>query len=635
MNLFGSNKRTVVPTNDDTHDSADIDEIPQSEEEQKLLPQENIQPEEKPQPNTKQVNKTPVQKTNIIAVSHQNRIGQFLKLHCTNNTLDQAQNNKIRFLNGAVVKIEFDNDKNATITLLYAGNDNSVKKEPYYQTDKVVTSKSENNLKYDPVPFNYTLLNSTTYGKQNTVIYLVRHGEAWHNANTGRKGLVADTLLTKAGCEQTEGSAQAIFDDLDVYQQSKIDYYASSDLNRARETMYKIQAKIYLLNRKPTKSGKFAGSDEIVGLSLPTKILIVPCLHERVVKDKLKDSTPVLVSTGGRENYLKPRIIGKKLGLGSIESDTTSKTNCDKKQSPYYFRTPETQLNKINYNATYYHTFYDGVGSYNQRYNTFVVPGYTNTISEIEQRCETSKINILRMILNTIEEDEMSASLNTIEMSASSNTNASTDNPTTNQKVADTKMQQDADNAVMPRQEAEAAEVELKRREDEEEAKAAAVELKRQAADTAANAAAAATAAATTTSFDDFVNNIKKYILDIDQETYNKLLRKMNKLNDNRKAIISKRINDYIDENYTFNAQKSKTNPEIIRLNNILYELNPIITNDYYNGGKKSRRNKKIRRNKSKKLRKSHKINYTFISSNTGNRISNLKRNFTKHRKQT
>jgi len=541
------------------------------------------------------------QKTNIIAVSHQNRIGQFLKLHCTNNTVDQAQNEKIRFLNGAVVKIEFDNNKNATIKLLYAGNDNSVKGGPYYQTDEFINSKFAN-LKYYPVPFKYTLKYPTTYGRKKTVIYLVRHGEAWHNANPSIQGTVADTLLTKAGCEQTEGSAQAIFDDLDTYKQSEIIYYASSDLNRARETMYKIQAKIFLLNKKNTKSNRFAR------LSLPTTILIVPCLHERVVKNKLKNGNSVLVSMGGRENYLKPRIIGTKLGLGSIESDTTSKTNCDKKQSPYYFSTPKTQLNNVNYDATYYHTFYDKAGSYNQRYNTFVRPGKQNTISEIELRCESPGINILRMILNTIE--MRAAATDTAATAATASTAADTADAANAAANAVAKVD------IIP------APVGPDTRQQE-------------------NAKILKMIINSLINLDDNKEIQTKntlliqYISNATEDNYNIILDEMNELSPENKDNISRRINDYIDDNYMTNEQNSNTDPQLIRLNNLLDKLKPITKNEYHYGGKKSRRNKKIRRNKSKKLRKSHKINYTFISSNTGNRISNLKRNLTKHRKHT
>lgn len=308
----------------------------------------------------------------IIAVSHQNRIKKWIKEYCTCSDIDT-----VRFMNGAVIKIEFIGGV-ANMSLLYAGDSSSLhESKPYYQTDKFIET-NQPSLNYTATPFICSLNTPNKYQIENGIIYLVRHGEALHNLSLkkavwkGRliKGRISDTLLTEIGCKQMDGAAQSIFDDLNVrdFCGFYVNRYASSDLNRARETMYRIHTKLYeiyastnpgLLNNPLEPSNKF-----------PTEMVIIPCLHE-------------IVKNWGRENSLKMGWSGST----PVEQDTTSRNNCKAKLNE-----TDKNLPPLSDDAKSYHTFYAAVGTNKQRDQRI------ETWFEIEQMC--NNVDILDYIIN-------------------------------------------------------------------------------------------------------------------------------------------------------------------------------------------------------------------------------------------
>lgn len=226
-----------------------------------------------------------------IAVSHNNRIQQFLK---SVFKIDPVK--KIRFLNCAVLKIVITPDSKVNVKLLHSGDIKSAKKEKGKIIEYYV-----NNLANDPVTFIPELFPETYITKsppykqtQTQIIYLVRHGLAMHNPDPDQnvKGniLYLDAPLRVSGFFQAKDAAKIIANDL---ADTSVDFLMASDLVRSRQTLATIYTTMLELKQDPNNIDKII--DEAIlneqqkqqrkkqwwkGGNSNKDMIVVPCLNE-------------------------------------------------------------------------------------------------------------------------------------------------------------------------------------------------------------------------------------------------------------------------------------------------------------------------------------------------------------------
>lgn len=202
-----------------------------------------------------------------IAVSHNNRIQQFLKAIFGIVPLGKE---KIRFLNCAVLKIKIAPNSDTTVELLYSGDTASAKKEKvkslisrntvyelidYYVNDDIDKATVGN---FNPIVFaKKGIPKSYNNNEKHQIIYLVRHGLAFHNSDTdhnikGGTGLFLDSSLTLYGFLGAIDSAIAIMKDMNTNRFENIQFLMASDLIRSRQTLATIYNTMIGLNKEPT-----------------------------------------------------------------------------------------------------------------------------------------------------------------------------------------------------------------------------------------------------------------------------------------------------------------------------------------------------------------------------------------------
>ena len=306
-----------------------------------------------------------------LLVSHNSRIQCYLDKISHNIYPGNDLKRKIRFKNGALLKLTIINN-NCMISLIYEGDlgtkQPSVKK-PYWISEK----NSKINVIIQPnidqqstiifpkieVPItdiNFKLIFGDKfdmgYIDYNTpyIFYIARHGEASHNVvkffNVNR-----DTTLTSTGESQVEQTGQELNNDLDILGiDGKVKYIFISDLERTRFTARQI-----LFNVDYRKIAT-------------NEMIILPCSHEITTKK----------STGNCDIAEKSAKFNPLKGFGSAPENYSkcspkactfiNKNPADDSKAKIITNDPLITSNRYNLNWNYYQKFYDNKmrGDYSQ-----------------------------------------------------------------------------------------------------------------------------------------------------------------------------------------------------------------------------------------------------------------------------
>ena len=163
-----------------------------------------------------------------------------------------------RFMNGAVLRLEFDNN-GMSCTLVHQGElDPNEKKSDrkYYVTD---TSVSVDHFIPEEFPEFNSVDHSYKTDGNNYVFFLIRHGQGVHNTLKGMKKLRGDKNpeLTDKGVIQAENTGNAMKDDPE-FQEAK--YLFSSDLTRTIQTLVNVVKQCNTIDSK--------------------ELFVLPCSHE-------------------------------------------------------------------------------------------------------------------------------------------------------------------------------------------------------------------------------------------------------------------------------------------------------------------------------------------------------------------
>jgi hypothetical protein len=206
---------------------------------------------------------------------------------------------ELRFKNCAIILLKIDPKlKMIEISLIHDGDVNKKKKGYYYY----VQNKSSNNYEIEFPITKYTNIDgkfdnilkilhikSEDIGEKNINIYMIRHGEGFHNTVKGLSKIMklsskyVDSKLTNIGITQAINAAPTL-------NEINFDYLFVSDLLRTRETLQQI-----LLTNKYKKNIK--------------KIFVLPCSHELdYVKSGLCDESQKF-SMIENENKMSCKII--------------------------------------------------------------------------------------------------------------------------------------------------------------------------------------------------------------------------------------------------------------------------------------------------------------------------------------
>ena len=229
------------------------------------------------------------QKIVSIIVSHNSRIRCLLK------DIFKNEREIHRFKNCAILRFEVTPEK-INVKLINEGvldeEENNSKKEYYILKEIGEENKFKNTIKYKESNWKdleADNLKIETHG--NTyVFYIIRHGQATHNRNTGFKNikshLFKDTQLTETGIKQATGTGLKLklkkqtFDFLDEFNSAKKLFV--SDLKRTRQTLYhilKYNENFYQITNATLINGK-----SIYPLKPKHNFIILPCSHELAYK---------------------------------------------------------------------------------------------------------------------------------------------------------------------------------------------------------------------------------------------------------------------------------------------------------------------------------------------------------------
>ena len=148
------------------------------------------------------------------------------------------------------------------LSLVYDGDENSIKEDKIYCIKMMNTSYS-----VDEEKFNKTFKIEKNENTQQLKLFFVRHGFSEHNDNDTKTGK-RNTSLLQSGVEASSESGK-IFNE--TYKNIKIEAVFVSDLIRTQETAGYFLSKLYGFNTK-------------------TPIIVLPCLHESTELDGSKSS---------------------------------------------------------------------------------------------------------------------------------------------------------------------------------------------------------------------------------------------------------------------------------------------------------------------------------------------------------
>ena len=167
-----------------------------------------------------------------------------------------------RFMNGAVLRLELDNN-DMSCTLVHEGELDPTEKKSdrkYYVTN---TSVTVDHFIPEQFPEINNLEHSYKTDGNNYVFFLIRHGQGVHNTLKGIKKLRGDKnpQLTDKGVIQAENTGNAMKNDSE-FQEAK--YLFSSDLTRT------IQTLVNVVNQSDTIVNNVGGKE----------LFVLPCCHE-------------------------------------------------------------------------------------------------------------------------------------------------------------------------------------------------------------------------------------------------------------------------------------------------------------------------------------------------------------------
>lgn len=186
----------------------------------------------------------------ILLATHQTRIICFLKHIIEKNMINKLTLNidKLKFKNCAVLYCSWNDNNNMYIEMIYEGEINESEGE-YWTKDAF-------NVLFEEIVFNIEM------PKNNIEIFIIRHGEGWHNANKPiktkpeNKDKALDPHLTELGIIQAVNAANIIKTSITT---SKI-ILCASILQRTWETIACIS--------------------HIINKDIKKNICIIPCSHE-------------------------------------------------------------------------------------------------------------------------------------------------------------------------------------------------------------------------------------------------------------------------------------------------------------------------------------------------------------------
>jgi broad specificity phosphatase PhoE len=243
-----------------------------------------------------------------LIFSHNSRMQCFIERF----KKESMKSEKIRFKNGAIIKLVVENNK-ITPSLVYEGELDEketkkiVKKGAYYTKNKNTFNKNITNLstkvnsdkELQKYVSNKKIILSERFKKfsdyfgdkdlsilqyltkEKTIefdssktyeFYIIRHGQGIHNGvgafTKAKDPKYKDATLTDEGKKQAQRSGEKLNT---ILGSDKVNYLFATDLRRTRETLVEVLGK---LNNKPNPEN--------------TKIIILPCSHEiSVEKDKI------------------------------------------------------------------------------------------------------------------------------------------------------------------------------------------------------------------------------------------------------------------------------------------------------------------------------------------------------------
>jgi hypothetical protein len=235
----------------------------------------------------------------------------------------QFRNNK--FKNGCVLKVDIikqlGNSSNFhfEISLLFEGQlaVNELKHKKYWTTND---SGKGNNHAYEFPAFKGRIFN-LLFIKESCTVYLVRHGQAEHNAKS--INFKKDTNLTDIGKLQATATGKFLSSLHIPFKQ-----YFCSDLRRTRETFVQIIQQLTLLT-----------TDE----KYQVKLVVLPCAHE--------------VSTDDNGNCDGSYVWGNENTMNCNIDLINSETSNDCQQLTYTYNNNKT-VNYVNIDWTFYKHFY-------------------------------------------------------------------------------------------------------------------------------------------------------------------------------------------------------------------------------------------------------------------------------------
>jgi hypothetical protein len=208
---------------------------------------------------------------NIVITSHSKRMRLFIGDYFTHF------NKNKKFMNCAIILIYSDNlnQKEVKIKMIYRG-----------EIDK--NENKDINLYYDVNEFNNLNLKSTKLIiPPGLNIYLIRHGQGFHNLNNtlmkrlkamNNKEILKDPQLTLKGIQQSKNVGKFLFQNYPDIKNNTL--YFCSVLLRTRETITNILGELNLFNQE---------------------IIILPCSHE-ISNFKLPED--IIINTGKcKDNY--------------------------------------------------------------------------------------------------------------------------------------------------------------------------------------------------------------------------------------------------------------------------------------------------------------------------------------------
>jgi hypothetical protein len=234
----------------------------------------------------------------IIAVTHNNRLQCFFTKLFKKLKQDTRYTN-LKFKNCAIIRCYSEKINNGISTkfqMIYEGELGNKKSEKnYWSINGINNFNNESSFK-DGIK-----INGPTYELYklykiplDTEIYLVRHGEGYHNIkmkqkiigiirdlskkkyveNRANENEIKDAILNDSGWKQAKKAGDKLIETINNIKNDNTQfYYVASELRRTMETSLILQI---MIQRKLNK----------IDIPIPIKIHIIPCIHELLLDKK-------------------------------------------------------------------------------------------------------------------------------------------------------------------------------------------------------------------------------------------------------------------------------------------------------------------------------------------------------------